>query len=58
MLTSIHRAGILHGDIRRENILTSELGVTIIDFSHSTQCDDQRAMHKKYAQLRFSLGFE
>ena len=44
MLASIHRAGILQGDIRRENILVSDSGVTIIDFSHSEECDDQEAM--------------
>jgi len=34
-LASIHRMGILHGDICWENILVSSSGVTIIDFSHS-----------------------
>ena len=57
-LVSIHRAGILHGDIRRKNILVSDSGVTIIDFSHSKQCDDQGAMDKEYAQLCSLLGFE
>ena len=56
-LVSIHRAGILHGDIRRENILVSDLGVTIIDFSHSKHCDDQGAI-EEYAQLCSFLGFE
>jgi serine/threonine protein kinase len=55
-LASIHRAGILHGDIRQENILVSNSGVTIIDFSHSKQCDDQGAMHKEYARLGSLLG--
>jgi serine/threonine protein kinase len=57
-LASIHRAGILHGDIRRENILVSSSGVTIIDFSHSERCGDQETTDKEYAQLRFFLGFE
>jgi len=57
-LESIHRAGILHGDIRPENILVSDSGVTIVDFSHSKQSDDQGAMDKEYAQLCFFLGFE
>ena len=56
-LASIHRAGILHGDIRRENILVSDSGVTIIDFSHSKRCDDQGAM-EEYAQFCSFLGFE
>jgi len=57
-LESIHRAGILHGDIRPENILVSDSGVTIVDFSHSKQSDDQGAMDKEYALLCFFLGFE
>jgi Protein kinase domain len=57
-LASIHRAGILHGDIRRENILVSSSGVTIIDFSHSERCDSQEAMDKERARFRFFLGFE
>ena len=58
MLASIHRAGILHGDIRREYILVGDSGVTIIDFSHSRQCDDQGAMDKEYARLCSFLSFE
>ena len=50
-LASIHRADILHGDIRLENILVSDSGVTIVDFSHSKQCDDPRAMDEEYARL-------
>ncbi|KIM88062.1 hypothetical protein PILCRDRAFT_63060 [Piloderma croceum F 1598] len=57
-LVSIHHAGILHGDIRRENILVSDSGVTIIDFSHSKQCDDQGAMDIEYARLCSFFGFE
>jgi len=57
-LESIHRAGILHGDIRWENILVSDSGVTIIDFSHSKQCDDQGAMDKECVRLCSFLGFE
>lgn len=31
-LECIHRAGILHGDIRHDNILIGDSGITIIDF--------------------------
>ncbi|KAF8808131.1 hypothetical protein BYT27DRAFT_7211721 [Phlegmacium glaucopus] len=54
-LESIHRAGILHGDIRRENILIGDLGITVIDFGLSKQCDDQRAKDKEIARLRYLL---
>jgi serine/threonine protein kinase len=57
-LASIHCAGILHGDIRRGNILVSDSGITIIDFSHSKQCDDQGAMDKEYARLCSFFFFE
>ncbi|KIM75061.1 hypothetical protein PILCRDRAFT_13876 [Piloderma croceum F 1598] len=55
-LQSIHRAGILHGDIRQENILVSDFGVTIIDFGHSKQCDDQGAKDRECTRLRYILG--
>ncbi|KAM6503004.1 hypothetical protein JOM56_002981 [Amanita muscaria] len=55
-LESIHRAGILHGDIRQENILMGDLGVTIIDFGHSKQCNDQEAKDKELALFRYFLG--
>jgi len=55
-LESIHRAGILHGDIRRENILIGDSGVTIIDFGHSKQCHDQGAKDEELACLRHFLG--
>ena len=55
-MKSIHGAGILHGDIRLENILVDDLGgVTIIDFGHSRQCDDQEAKDEEYARLRHFL---
>jgi len=50
--------GMLHRDIHPENILMSDLGVTIINFSHSKQCNDQEAMDKEYAQLQFFLGLK
>lgn len=57
-LKSIHGAGILHGDIRRANILIGDLGVTIIDFGHSKQCDDQEAKDREIAQLCYCLHLE
>ncbi len=57
-LKSIHSAGILHGDIRRENILIGDLGVTIIDFGESEQCDDQGGGDEELARLRSCLRLE
>ena len=57
-LASIHDAGILHGDIRKANILLSELGVTIIDFSHSTQCNNRRAKDEEHGRFHYLLGLE
>ncbi|KAF8623404.1 hypothetical protein AX15_006392 [Amanita polypyramis BW_CC] len=57
-LKSIHGAGTLHGDIRRANILIGDLGITIIDFGHSKQCDDQEAKDKEMARLRYCLHLE
>ena len=57
-LKSIHRVGVLHGDVRETNILISDLRVTIIDFGHSEQCDDQETKDEELAQLRSCLGLE
>ncbi len=51
-LQFIHRAGILHGDIRPENILIGDSGITIIDFGHSKQSDNKRVKYNEFAQLR------
>ena len=55
-LESIHNAGILHGDIRPENILIDDLGVTIIDFGHATRCGNQKAKDEEYACLQSIIG--
>ena len=34
----------------------SDAGVTIIDFGHSKQCDDEEAKNKELARLRYLLG--
>jgi len=59
ILESIHCAGIFHGDIRPENILLGDSGITIIDFGHSIidfghsiQSDSQRANDKEFARFR------
>ncbi|KAK2467450.1 hypothetical protein APHAL10511_000305 [Amanita phalloides] len=55
-LKSIHRAGVLHGDIREENILIGDSGVTIVDFAYSKQCSNQRHKNQEFALLRHILG--
>ena len=54
MLKFIHHIDILLGDIHLENILVSNSGITIIDFGHSHQCNNQGAKNKEY-QLLYSL---
>ena len=50
-LKSIHRINILHGDIRRQNILVGNSGITIIDFAYSRQSKNQLEKKKEYQQL-------
>ena len=54
-LKCIHRAGILHGDIRPGNILIGDSGVTIIDFGHSEQSYNKKAKDKELDELRCCL---
>ena len=57
-LTSIHQAGVLHGDIRPDNILIGDSGVTIIDFGHARQCSSKKAKGSEHAYLQSILqGF-
>jgi len=46
-------AGILSWRYPSGKFLVSDSGVTIVDFSHSKQSDDQGAMDKEYALLCF-----
>jgi serine/threonine protein kinase len=55
-LECIHNAGILHGDIRCDNILIGHDGITIIDFSHSAQSANEKAKKEELSQLRYFLG--
>jgi len=57
-LESIHRINILHGDIRPENILVSDSGITIIDFAYSRRCNSQAAKHEEYQRFRSLLGLD
>jgi tRNA A-37 threonylcarbamoyl transferase component Bud32 len=51
-LEGIHEAGILHGDIRRSNLLVDNAGeVAIIDFDRSTENPSVEAMAREMSQL-------
>ena len=39
-LKEIHAADILHGDLRLDNILVADSGLTIIEFGRSQVCSD------------------
>jgi len=57
-LESIHRIDILHEDIRPENILVSNTGITIIDFAYSRRCNNQVAKRKECQRFRSLLGLD
>ena len=51
-LKGIHKAGILHGDLRRQNLLIDELGhIAIIDFDQSTKTFSIQAMESELEEL-------
>jgi len=52
-LKEIHEAGVLHGDLRLQNLLIDENGQgTIIDFDQSRRTSSKSAMEKERACLR------
>lgn len=54
-LESIHRADVIHGDIRSDNILTGDSGVTIIDFAYAEQSSSKKAKEGEHACLQSIL---
>ncbi|KAJ7084049.1 hypothetical protein B0H15DRAFT_784534 [Mycena belliarum] len=57
-LWSVHRWGVVHGDLRTENIVVSGDGTpTLIDFSHagSHQCHDASSCEELRAARSFLL---
>jgi len=46
-LSSIHRAGIVHGDIKPENVMYSGGRLKIIDFSSSFTADEGRGLYMR-----------
>jgi len=56
-LEEIHKAGVLHGDLRHENLLVDELGRTaIIDFDQSEKTSSAEAMEWEMEELANLLG--
>jgi serine/threonine protein kinase len=55
-LASIHVVGFLHRDIRPENILVSEQGLTLIDFAYATRTNDHDAMRNELEELSLMIG--
>lgn len=51
ILSTLAEIHILHGDIKLDNILVFDSGLTIIDFSHSYICFDQDAKRKERSVL-------
>lgn len=58
-LKEIHAAGILHGDIRQENILVGQDSATLIDFTYAKSVQpDRSAMQNEYAKFEDPLGLD
>ena len=56
-LKKIHKAGVLHGDLRRENLLVDRLGrIAIIDFDQSKKTSLAEAMEWEIEELADLLG--
>jgi len=57
-LQTIHKAGILHGDISSANLLLGPQGLTIVDFSHSSICNSHQTKEAEYKTLQRLLDLE
>jgi len=58
-LKSIHKAGVLHGDIRLANFCATTAGEAfIVDFSHAGKSTSKTARAREVAELCHILGVE
>jgi tRNA A-37 threonylcarbamoyl transferase component Bud32 len=58
-LKRIHKAGVLHGDIRYENLCLKNSGETfIIDFTHGKKNPSMKAKEWELNRMRTLLGME
>ena len=52
ILNSIHKAGIIHGNLRLDNMLVNDTGeVAIVDFDQAQRSSDPRRFHKEVQAL-------
>jgi predicted Ser/Thr protein kinase len=58
-LRSIHRAGILHGDIRLPNLCVTTSGEAfVVDFSHATESRSRKGKAQEIKDLAYILGMD
>ncbi|KAF8504380.1 hypothetical protein F5888DRAFT_739048 [Russula emetica] len=58
-LRSIHRAGILHGDIRLPNLCVTTSGEAfVVDFSHATENRSRKRKAQEIKDLAYILGMD
>jgi tRNA A-37 threonylcarbamoyl transferase component Bud32 len=58
-LRSIHRANILHGDIRLANLCVTASGEAfVVDFSHATVNPSQKEKAQEIKDLVYILGMD
>lgn len=55
-LADLHRLGLLHGDTNKHNFLINSVGVTLIDFDTTRECDDPEAFKAEMEGLTAQLN--
>ena len=50
-LAKLHRLGIRHGDVNRNDLLICDGRATLIDFDGATKCEDQDALKQEFDSL-------
>lgn len=55
---SLHRLGLLHGDVNRYNFLITDEGVKLIDFESSNENASPESMQKELEKIRTNLTDE
>ncbi|KAF2207768.1 hypothetical protein CERZMDRAFT_88239 [Cercospora zeae-maydis SCOH1-5] len=55
-LCSLHRLGILHGDVNKYNFLITNSHATLLDFESARKCTNQEELDKELQSLSQQLG--